>query len=237
MSIGIRFIVGSVLWVVAEGFASYYLSKNFFPSQVMARWGKPGIAFFAHGGMWLNLFMLPLLMAWIITRYSNQWSTKQIVTLAMVGFLVTLGNHLLLMFTQKIPDPLGWQKEHWSLLIGMNFVYMTTYVALAGLFFFCSHPSVRATVFVASTLGIYTVFGMHIPLGIMNIRYDWAWCPEFLHTGAFLMQAGIWSALAAISWWTAGFYAGVVVMLMAFCIAAWTACTAFMLCIIPSMAG
>ena len=213
MKIGLWIVAASMLLVVVEGFASYYISKNFFPSQVIARWGQPGIAFITHGGMWGDLFLLPALMAWIITRYGNQWSTKQIVIMGFVGFAITLGNHLLLIFTQKIPDPLGWQKEWWSVPIALHFVYMTTYVALAGLFFFHSHPSVGATVLVATLLGIHMLFGTHIPLGILNLRYHWEWCPtSFLHTGALWMQAGIWMTLSALAYIAAGPTAGLLMV-------------------------
>lgn len=236
MRIGIWVVVASVLLVVAEGFASYYISKNFSPSQVMARWGQPGIAFVAHGGMWGDLILLPALMAWIITYYGSGWSTKQIVTMALVGFAITLGNHLLLMFTQRIPDPLGWQKEWWSIPIALHFVYMTTYVALAGLFYFHSDVSVRAAVVVSTILGIHMACGTHIPLGILNIWYQWNWCPEFLHTGAFVMQVGIWAALAACTWAAAGWTAGVIVTLIGIALAVLASSIAFMLCIIPTIA-
>src|SRR3990172_7232943 len=106
MKIGLGIIAGSVLLVVLEGFATYYLSQNFWPSQVMERWGKAGISFFSHGGMWGDLFLLPPLFAFIIVKYGEDWKLEQIALMAAIGFAVTAGNHLILIFTQAIPDPL-----------------------------------------------------------------------------------------------------------------------------------
>lgn len=218
MEIGICIILASMLLVVAEALASYYWSKNFFPSQVIARWGKTGIAFFAHGGMWGDIFLLPALFSFIIIRYSKTWSAKQIVIMGLVGFAVTLGNHLNLIRNQSIPDPLGWQKEKWSVPIALHFVYMTMYVALAGLFYFSPGVSTGAAIAVSAILGIHMAFGTHIPLGLLNLWKQWPWCPtSFLHARALRMQVGIWVALTIFSWIAAGWQAGLSVATIGVC--------------------
>jgi hypothetical protein len=209
MKIGLWIIVASMLVVVLEGFAAFHLSGNFWPSQVMARWGKAGISFFTHGGMWGDMFLLPALMAVIVVNYADEWTSRQIVTMAAIGIAITLGNHVLLIFTQVIPDPLGWKEEKWSTLIALHFVYMSTYVALVGLFFFCSpNVSVTAAVTVAVILGIHMAFGTHIPLGVLQRWTRWMWCPEFLHSQALWMQLGIWIVLTALATIASGWRAG-----------------------------
>lgn len=215
MKIGLGIIFASMLLVVVEGFVSYYLSHNFWPSQVMARWGKAGISFFAHGGMWGDLFLLPALMAVIVVNYVDKWTAEQVIIMAVVGVAVTLGNHLMLIFTQETPDPLGWKQEKWSALIALHFVYMSTYVALAGLFF-CYTPgvSVTAAVWVALILGIHMAFGTHVPLGMLNRFERWEWCPDFLSSPVLpYLSAVIWLALSALAWiatkeWHAGLIVG-----------------------------
>lgn len=217
MKIGLGIIIASMLLVVLEALASYSWGQNFWPDQVMARWGKTGISFFAHGGMWGDFFLLPALMAWVIVTYGSTWSTEMIMKMAAIGVLVTLGNHLILIFTQAIPDPLGWKEEKWSALIAMHFVYMSAYVALAGLFYFSPGVSVKAAVAVSVALGIHMAFGTHIPLGLLNLWYKWAWCPDFFsnNPGLPIMTAGIWITLAAFATVAAGWRAGLSVVIIA----------------------
>lgn len=220
MKIGLGIVAGSMLLVIMEAFASYYWSQNFWPSQVVARWGKTGISFFAHGGMWGDFFLLPPLFAFIITKYGGGWSVKQVVILGIVGFAITSANHLLLIFTQTIPDPLGWQKEKWSTLITLHFVYMSTYVALVGLFFICSNNvSVAAAVMVAVILGIHMALGTHVPLGILQRWMRWMWCPDLLHPGLIWMQLGLWLILSSLAWYAAGWRAGLSVATIAVALA------------------
>lgn len=209
MKIGLSIIFGSMLLVVAEALASYYLSQNFWPSQVMARWGKAGIAFFAHGGMWGDFFLLPALFAFIITRYSASWSPKMILIMTLVGIVITLGNHLVLIFTQTIPDPLGWKEEWWSVPIVLHFVYMSAYVALAGLFYFSPGVSLKAAVVVSVALGIHMAAGTHVFLGLVNLWGQWTWCPDFLASPVLpYMSAGIWIVLSLLATVAAGLQAG-----------------------------
>lgn len=226
MKIGLGIILGSMLLVVLEALASYFWNSNFWPSQVVARWGKAGIAFFAHGGMWGDFFLLPPLMAFIIVKYGDGWSMKLIVIMCAIGVVATTANHLNLILNQPVPDPLGWQQEKWSTPIALHFVYMSTYVALAGLFYYSPHVSVKAAVIVSVVLGIHMALGTHVPLGILNRFMNWSWCPDFLsNNGLLWMQLGIWVVLAtfatvAAGWraglWVAGFGASYIALLMVF---------------------
>lgn len=217
------FIIGSMLFVALEWVFSYR-SGGFYPSQVMQRWGRPGIASFAHGGIWGDFLLLPFLMAWIIYRHGGSWSPKMMLIMGAIGLAITLANHILLITTQEIPDPLGWQQDKWSVPIALHFVYMTLYVALVGLFYFYS-PSVtvREVVFVSVVLGIHTAFGTHVVLGMVNLWEKWPWCPDFLASPVLpWLQLGIWAVLAALSWVAAGWEAGVSVAGIAIALAAVT---------------
>lgn len=210
MKIGLGIVLASMLLVVVEGFASYHWSHNFWPSQVAARWSRTGISFFAHGGMWGDFLLLPALFAFIITRYGASWSLGQIALMAAIGVAVTLANHLLLIFTQVIPDPLGWKEEKWSTVIALHFVYMSTYVALAGLFYFSPGVSVKAAVVVSVVLGLHMAAGTHVPLGLMNLWQQWWWCPNSFLTNPVIpyLSAVIWVTLAIFATVAAGWRAG-----------------------------
>lgn len=219
LSFGIWFAVCSLLWVLAEGLVSFYVTKNFTPDQTWARWKMIGISLKTHGG-WYGDMLLPVLFAWVVITYGAAWDMKLISIMLVVGVIITLINHLLLINTQIIPDPWAWKGEKWSTLIAMHFVYMSVYVALAGLFYFSHGVSVAATVTVSVVLGIHMMFGTHIPLGILNLWHHWEWCPTtFLSVQVAWMQLGIWATLAILATVAAGWRAGASVAAIACAIA------------------
>lgn len=228
MKIGLWIIAASMLLVVLEALASYFLSHNFWPSQVMTRWGKAGIAFFTHGGMWGDLFILPLVMATVIVKYGDSWEMRQIAIMAMVGVTITLANHLMLIYTQTIPDPLGWQREKWSTVIALHFIYMSVYVALIGLFFIHSPGvSVTAAVGVAVALGVHVALGTHVTLGLLNLWYRWGSCPDFLASPILpYLTTAVWLILAVLASVAAGLRAGFAVVTIG------AGLTALVMCII-----
>lgn len=211
MKIGLGIIIASMLLVAVEGFTSYQ-NGTFFPSQLIARFGKPGVSFFAHGGMWGDMFLLPTLFACVIVLYGATWSTEQIGQMVLIGIAITAANQLLCN-QSPVPDVLGWQGEKFSLTIALHFVYMSTYVALAGLFF-CYTPgvSVTAAVWVAIILGIHMAFGTHVPLGMINRFAHWVWCQDFLSSPVLpYLSAAIWITLSVLATISAGWKAGLIV--------------------------
>lgn len=217
-------VLSGVLWMALEAYAAYR-GGWFFPWQVSSRWMKAGISFSTHGGMYGDV-LLPFLFAWVITTYGDKWDPKLIVIMALIGVLVTLGNHLLLIFTQIIPDPLGWKEEKWSTLIALHLVYMSVAIAIAGLFYFSPNVSIKAAVWVSIALGVHVALGTHVFLGVINRFARWVSCPDFLsNSGLPWMQLGIWYVLAGLSWkaagwqaasWVAGIGTGFVTLLFAF---------------------
>lgn len=200
MKIGHYVILLSVLLVLAEAKCSFS-RQTFLPTQVMARWRTPGIPLGCHGGFWGDLFLLPSFFWGVVNRHDDEWSLKQVITMGVIGFVITLANHLNLVTHQNVPDPYGWQKEKWSPVIALNFVYMTTYVALAGLFYFCS-PSVSVfeCVLISFVLGVHMTFGVHIPLGLLNLDKEFNWCPDLINPNKVLvMSLAIWVTLAMLS--------------------------------------
>ena len=181
---GSQLIVTLVLLVAVEGFDSYR-NQMFFPSQVLARWGERGISFFAHAGMWSDLLILPFLFAYLVDNFGSEWTYKQMVQMAVVGALVAGGNHVILMRTQSVPDPIGWKKEWFSVTIVLHFFYMGFLVAIVGLFYFYSTASLVTVVLVSMALGIHMMAGMHVFTGILQRFVQLPNCPDFL-AGAHL---------------------------------------------------
>ena len=163
--------------------------------------------------MWSDMFLLPPLFAWVIYQYGKGWTAKQVAIMAFVGIAFAVVNHSLLVFTQTVPDPLGWQKEQWSIPIALHFIYMSTFVALAGLFYLSPNVSVRAAVIVSALLGLHIALGTHVVLGILNLWKQWEWCPDFL-------SSSVLPYLLTVMWLVLSIFAGIAAGWTA---SAWTA--------------
>jgi hypothetical protein len=128
--------------------------------------GKPGIPLKWHGGFWMSITLLPLTLGVDIIRYADVWTLSSIMLMAGLGVLVALGNHLLLIFTQEIPDPLAWIGEKWNRLVAAQFAFMTVAVMFIGLI--CNTPGVSydAVAWLSLLLGFHVMAGMQIiPMG------------------------------------------------------------------------
>jgi hypothetical protein len=209
-----------VTLVVVEAVASYF-NQMFWPSQVVTHWNQKGIAFFAHAGMWSDLLILPILFAYIVDNFGSEWTGTQMMQMAVIGALVAGGNNLLLMFTQEVPDPIGWKKEWISITIVLHFFYMGLLVAIVGLFYFFSKANIMTIVLVSVALGIHMMAGMHVFTGLLQRFIYLKGCPDFLAGNQSLyMSAGVWIALAALATYAGGLRAGIIVAVAAVVVAA-----------------
>ncbi len=200
----------SVIFVLAEAYTSFK-NKTFTPAQMLTRWNKPGIPFLWHGGMWGDIFILPPLMMFIIARYANEWNMNGIIMMMSIGVAITLANHLMLIFTQDTPDPLGWKKEKLSVTIALHFIYMSVYIALIGLFYFSSSADVTVTSIVSIVIGIHTMLGTHVVLSMANRLKKWVWCIDMLNHQLMIIQLMIWSILIVLSLISSGWQAADIV--------------------------
>ncbi len=223
MSLGLWIITGSVLLVASEAIVSYFCEENFFPSQISKKWAMNGIPFAYHGGVWSDVLLLPPMMAYIVGNYGSSWTTEDVLKMGAAGVAVTLANHILLITTQPIPDSFGWKKNKWDAVIAFHFVYMSVYVALAGLFFFYSKGvSTAAAVTVAIVLGIHTAFGTHVPLGMLQRHKRYMWCPDFLSSPQLpWLSLAIWTTLSILAAAAAGMVAALLVVAIGAFLALW----------------
>lgn len=210
-----EFAVYFTLMSLAAGYGltSYYVDHNFTWDQVLIRWGRDAIAMITHGGFWSDLIVLPVLAAWITANYGDTWDTELIHKMMAVGVGVALANHVLLMLTQVVPDPLGWKGEWWSMTIGIHSLFFAGFVGILGLFYFSPGVTVGAAVVVSIIVGLHIAFGTHILLGIVERFARWSYCPDFLsNNGLPWMWLGLWGVLAVFSTVAAGWRAGFWVM-------------------------
>src|SRR4051812_36344391 len=118
-------IAGFGLLALALGYCvTSHFEGMFTLEQVIEKWGRPGIAIVVHGGAWGDILLLPALCAVLTARFGESWAERLnlnlyffrwdlsiIVLAAIIGFVITAGNHANLCANQKIPDPFGWQKQ------------------------------------------------------------------------------------------------------------------------------
>ena len=195
MAIGGRFVVILVVLVFSEALSSYF-DNMFWPSQIIATWGEPGVAFVIHEGMWGDLLILPFIFRYILNRHQSEWQDYQYVIMIFTGFAITLVSHLSLITTQEIPDPMGWTGQWFSLTIALHFFYMWAGMSVTGLFYFYSRASRRVVITISILLGLHVMGGMHVLMGIAERFGKWESVPDYLDTPRILYGAAfIWLAL------------------------------------------
>lgn len=206
------FFLASQLAVAFEAIDSWR-SKIFLPSQMLARYRRPGINFLTHGGMWLDMFLLPALLTYMLA-HSGDWSVGRDWLIILIGIGMTAANHVLLMNNER-PDPLGCADLKWSPAIAVHAVYMAAYIAIIGHFYFNTvGASSLAVAMVSILLGIHVAAGTHVFLGLAHLVYRWEWCPDPLADKALpIMNGAIWLLLTAFAWHAGGFRAGYLVAL------------------------
>ena len=206
----ILFFFASQSAVVIEALDSWH-NKIFLPSQMMAQYGRPGINFSTHLGMWSDMFLLPILLCYMLL-HSASWSLERDWLPILIGVVVTVANQFLLSNSTR-PDPIGFVDLKWSLTIAIHFVYMATYIAIIGHFYF--NPvgvDERAVALVSILLGIHVAAGTHVFLGMAQLIEHWEWCPDLLADPNLpYVSAVVWLLLSALAWFAAGRPAGLAV--------------------------
>ncbi len=205
----ILFFFASQSAVVIEAIDSWH-SNIFLPSQMMAQYGRPGINFLTHGGMWSDMFLLPYLLCYMLL-YSGKWDLSRDWLPIAIGIAMAVGNQILLNNSTR-PDPLGSVDLKWSVAIAVHSVYMAAYIAVIGHFYFNTDVSSEATIVVSILLGVHVAAGTHVFLGMANLLGHWDWCPALLSDPNLpYMSAGVWALLAVLAWYAGGMQAGLTV--------------------------
>jgi hypothetical protein len=189
-----------VLLALAYAFTALLRDDMFWPSQVIRRWGRAGIALVFHGGLWGDLFVLPMLSWLLITWYQDVWQLSDLKWSALMGFVLTAGNHVNLCLNQRVPDPFGWREERWSATIGLHFLYM--WLASTVLFqtaFFTPHLTSGVVSTVCIIVGLHMMCGIHMPVGIVNRALRDKRIPEFLRADSLWMATCIWVAMTLLA--------------------------------------
>ncbi|MDB5244307.1 MAG: hypothetical protein JWN18_177 [Parcubacteria group bacterium] len=208
-----------MLWAIAYGTSSYLVDQNFWPRQVQEKWARPGIAVGIHGGFYGDLFVLPALFWYLTAKYGSEWSSEMVGFAIKIGFTVTFANHLLLIFTQTVPDPFGWKGERWSLTIFFHFLYMWIAVMFIALMYFTPGTDPHDVALGSIVVGVHMMAGTHVFLGIVNRWKRWSWCPDLIASPTLpLMLVGLWAVLTGFAMYAGGVWAAILVGMTALCL-------------------
>lgn len=174
-------------------------NQLFLPSQMMEWWARKGVPAIAHGGLWSDLFLLPYLMCFMLVK-SRVWSLKRDWPFVVVGILIAVANQFLCNNMTR-SDPLGFVALQWSWAIAVHAVYMATYIAIIGHFYFNPEDVSSSTLLLISVLlGIHAMAGTHVFLGMANLTYHWDWCTDLLADKVLpYMNATVWLVLAGLA--------------------------------------
>jgi hypothetical protein len=195
--------------VIAVGIVFYDSGRHgiLWPSQMR----RPGISAMTHGGLWSDLLPLPLVMCFALL-HSSEWSIERDWLPVLLGIGIAIANQILLNGSAR-PDPLGSIDLKWSPGIAIHGVYMATYIAIIGHFFF--HPmnvTSNQVVAVSIFLGLHVAAGTHVFLGMAHLIYQWDSCPDPLSDKLLpYMNGAVWLLLAGLTWFAGDMRAGLTV--------------------------
>lgn len=206
--------LGIVLFFFASQFAVVAIAIDnwhnylFLPSQMIGWWNRPGVPAIAHGGLWSDIFLLPYVICFMLSK-SGEWSLERDWPFIALGVAIAVGNQFLCNNMTR-SDPLGFVDLQWSWAIVVHSVYMATYIAVIGHFYFYpTEVSTPAIILTSILLGIHVMAGTHVFLGMANLVYHWSWCPDLLSDKVLpYMVTGVWVIFAILASIAAGWRAG-----------------------------
>src|SRR5882672_944348 len=85
MHVSIPILVIGVLFVVVQGFFTY-IDGYFTQAQMVAEGIMNGYSFMQHGGMWADVFVIPMLVSYIVKNYKLPY--ESITSLIILGISI-----------------------------------------------------------------------------------------------------------------------------------------------------
>lgn len=137
------------------------LDGTFLPLQMRALYGPKGLAFFAHGGMHGDFFILPPLLGYIAYRYSESWPAWSSPVAFLLALVVSKAMHRVWL-KNPIPDALVGNNGLTEVGQIHQWWYMPEALTVIFLFYGATpHPSERMLQLVAAALTVHVFLGTH----------------------------------------------------------------------------
>lgn len=149
------------------------------PGQV-TQWGRKGLPFVCHGGMWSDVIVFAPVMAFIISNHGAEWDEDWIMAAYVVGLVASYAMH------QYVYVPLGKQIPEAHTHDGgltnagaLHLLYMSAGIAVLGLFYLDTPALKAAEVWtVSGLLLVHFVIGTHVPLKTWIKHHPVEWYPR-----------------------------------------------------------
>ena len=136
--------------------------------QMQKRGFEKGLPLMWHAGIWGDVFPLTPLLVYLVTVYSNQWRTINVMWALLIGVVAIIGMGF--MWVNGAKKGLPEAHTHDGRITGAGFfhaIYFVVAIAVIILTFFCSAISQKAAIVTAIILGVHIVYGTHIVLGLI----------------------------------------------------------------------
>jgi hypothetical protein len=161
-------------------------------TEAQSLWGNSEkfIPFLYHGGMWGDGFLMNPWTMIVVALYLSEWTALHIFVALIIGHVSSAIAHwTYLGIKHKEPHvqngklmPPGW----------VHFEYMALEIAVVVLvYFFTPDISHRAVILSTALLITHMFLGLHIPLGLLAKKFNWAWCPIKPWDKGALLQFGV----------------------------------------------
>jgi len=159
-----------------------YIDGMLFPSQMVLRY-PVGFPFIANGGMWGDLLFVTLVL-YIIGNYTNEWSWKEIVPALILGVAASYAMHYFVYLKGDLPDSLAGGGRPISPAGWVHVAYFGVGLALIGLFYFCSTPTINDVIWVGTLLALHIIVANHVPFYYIAKANHFSWCTTIFDTEA-----------------------------------------------------
>ncbi len=192
-SLFVGILVFMNILVIMEGLFAHG-DGLFWPRQIVQHYHQEeGMPFICHGGMWGDFLIVSLIVAWTIARHCSEWVPQHVLVMGLIMTSFTVAAHLLWMHNPN-PDCLAW-KGSLTKAGKIHLVYMTSGMAMVGMFYFHSRITSGELYTVSVLLSIHAFIANHKVLDIVK--------PYWWHRN-FVADFMNWISIAAYIvpiWW------------------------------------
>ena len=176
MEIGLIMALSSVAIVLAAAVLAYF-NGTLLPKQMMMMYPSGfSFSFIANGAMWGNLVLISLVL-FVIGKYADEWSGKEIVAALVLGIVVSYALFHFVYLNGKFPDSLAGGGRPISPAGWLMMAYGGVVIAIIILFYFHSNATQMDITVIGILLILYILVANHVVLSWLDSLYSFPWCP------------------------------------------------------------
>ncbi len=162
---------------------------------------QKGIPLQGHWAMMYADIILPLLIAYLVAKYGQQWSLQQIGLMIGAGFALSFIMHLTYIEAGKHFPEAPTYGGRLTTAGWLHFVYMGLAFAAIGLLYLCTSKPTPFDIWLTTIwLVIHVVVGVHVPLKLL--KPDWFPYHGIMDAGTLAPIFASAAILLGMTWWT-----------------------------------